>query len=551
MRNQLMASRSGGVKAFMSPVPLTPICWEAVQDQYKRDSARPLQLSGLTLEAVEPDHWGVMSVGLAKKPFDDKTVQEGINFCKSVLGVQQCQPATDAERALFLPCRQDMTKLNGSLTHKVAGLMNLPWPNPQETPNPLPTLQYQAVVDELFNSLFLNFQERITAKNIDAVEKFVKAKLVYFSEGRARQLHAKALKDPEYTRYFLAPETWKNLRLFLSGFLRYCRYIIGYMKNKYPDLDYYVPALLSTSSCLESYFSHVRGMAPIKMDAFGYACSSTGINLQHSVSLMQASSYDPKDVLAMESLDVLAPSIKVQRAQDAGFDNRMAALAELAATPIFQISCWETTGYSLGPRSVATPQPGAEDLHVGGPQTGRGVAGATPSEVHNDLEDELETERQLMAELDSSLPADEQPPAEEEIEAFKDYILTAPPTATPAAVGALGGGEPAQTKRQRGQQAGASVDLLAETVKNYSGGLLRAVREDNTFQGYLRLIVDKPGWLWFHNFAFSTDAMRADSAERALWQTLLDLFRVYEVYLSRKTGLLDDLLLAYQQTARF
>ena len=101
--------------------------------------------------------------------------------------------------------------------------------------------------------LSLNFLSRY--------ETQVKKCLDYFQGLRERQLERRHEKNKEWELSFLAPETWRNLRMSCRGFFAYCRAMIQYTDCAKPGTVarfYGVSTAHDNSSGLEAWFGTVR-----------------------------------------------------------------------------------------------------------------------------------------------------------------------------------------------------------------------------------------------------------------------------------------------------
>lgn len=73
----------------------------------------------------------------------------------------------------------------------------------------------------------MNKKENLTREKIDSYEEYIKSKLDYFSGWKEMQLARKAAKCDDWLESFLAPETWKNLRISVAGFIGYAQALLS------------------------------------------------------------------------------------------------------------------------------------------------------------------------------------------------------------------------------------------------------------------------------------------------------------------------------------
>jgi hypothetical protein len=158
----------------------------------------------------------------------------------------------------------------------------------------LASLQYLIVVREIFIEVFMNKMENLTREKIDSYEEYVKSKLDYFSGWKEMQLARQAAKCDDWLKSFLAPETWKNLRIAVTGFLGYTRAIL----SACPDVAF-VPFLHSNTSIIEAFFSCQRSRQQI--NAMSYASGVGTASTAKAIKYLQGNKgYDKEDVIPEE-----------------------------------------------------------------------------------------------------------------------------------------------------------------------------------------------------------------------------------------------------------
>ena len=88
--------------------------------------------------------------------------------------------------------------------------------------------------------------------------------LKYFERLRAKQIERRVAGDVKWELSFLAPETWRNLRITCRGFFAYCRAIIDYEMHSPPGTIarlYGISVAHANSSVLEAWFSAVETLS--------------------------------------------------------------------------------------------------------------------------------------------------------------------------------------------------------------------------------------------------------------------------------------------------
>jgi hypothetical protein len=84
------------------------------------------------------------------------------------------------------------------------------------------TLRYLVLLNEMFNSLFLNSSFYISASNIGDVEKFISNKLSFLAHWRSL-VTTRSCVDKSCANQFLSPETYHNIKLMCAGFIGFAR----------------------------------------------------------------------------------------------------------------------------------------------------------------------------------------------------------------------------------------------------------------------------------------------------------------------------------------
>ena len=272
LRNALLASSDGGPKDFQmvgSDGKRVGASWRFVQDARKRDLQRAddqlAPTSALSPEAVAVDGYAKMNVALAKQVFHGKTITEcltwAIEVLRDVVGLDvdvQLDAWMKEQKEIRSARRGQSRAVLGELMDQVFWVSNNYghlWP--AGIPNPFPTLEFEVVCGSIFNETLLNKNIQINNKTIDGIENHLKRCLKWFNDWQSFQLSQRDAGATEWCKYFIAPQTWANLRRTVCGFMSFCRYLLSLLPA---DSMANVPALRSTTSSLESSFGNIKGI---------------------------------------------------------------------------------------------------------------------------------------------------------------------------------------------------------------------------------------------------------------------------------------------------
>ena len=276
------------------------IVFDVIIDAKCRDDSRSSKLTALTNDSIDLHSWNKMRVSLAKVVFETRTINEIITYACTVLRIVQCPKPTPFElennKCLFMKHRKKYSNIYyGEQLWIIRNLMCLDWPT--NIFNILHTAEFLCVVNDIFNSIFLNIDERIDKENVKHVQSFLDYRMNYFHEWQNRQLIIKEneknipKESKTWQSTFLSHQTYFNLRLLVSGFMAYAKY-----KIEQSD-EIYIPMLHSNQSFLESYFSHIRAINQNVTPATMIS-STTTINIKLSSKFLNSkTSYDRSDCL--------------------------------------------------------------------------------------------------------------------------------------------------------------------------------------------------------------------------------------------------------------
>lgn len=160
----------------------------------------------------------------------------------------------------------------------------------------------------------------------------MKQSLNYFHGLWSKQQERRKLLDSSDTSWqsqFLAPETWRNLRMTCRGFFCYCRSVISYAKSH--NLKFYAlsPAH-ANSSVIEAWFSLVRSSGGDS--ATGYAAFVKNVQMRnaHKAVLEGNNMYsadDVGDISSGEEVDI-RDFIRQQKQREKEKDLRLSQFEE-------------------------------------------------------------------------------------------------------------------------------------------------------------------------------------------------------------------------------
>ena len=132
----------------------------------------------------------------------------------------------------------------------------------------LESLVYMGHIEALFHDFILNRREKLTAGNIDTYEKHAKDLLQYFGDWKISQLKRRKLGNSDWEKSFMAPQTYKNLRLCVGGFFHFARYMLNEVFPGEENGLTYIPMLSANQSLLEGKFSCQRLTGHDKGDTY-------------------------------------------------------------------------------------------------------------------------------------------------------------------------------------------------------------------------------------------------------------------------------------------
>jgi hypothetical protein len=214
----------------------------------------------MTKQSANLDHWSVMNVSFAKAPFKDKTITKMCNYLGKELGCLEQLYASKGK--CYAPGSSKWVAYCSVIKSYVMTSTEI------QIKQAVYVLEYQVIIHEIFIARMMNKEYCITKANIDEEESKMKDFLKYFAEWKQeqqefRRTEAKT-KNLDWKKYFLAEQTYTNLRLMIAGFFHYARTVLDHA-----DGPEYVPALHSNQSSIEALFSWIRHIGRDSVRDFG------------------------------------------------------------------------------------------------------------------------------------------------------------------------------------------------------------------------------------------------------------------------------------------
>ena len=274
-RNALHKSSHGKPRNFIYPAGV-PFGWNHIVDAYEREQERRLagksRETRLSVDAVFPDKWQVMNVSLCHITFEYKTVTE--------LMVHLAEKLSCVSGLVF---RDDITRTKTVLLEKRLEFLKEAVKTQQnsslECKSLLACIEFMVRISIIYNEHFQNRKcAGLNKGNIETIEKLMKRQLEYFGKWQEDVKKRSVDWDTSSTKWFLAPQTWLNLRIGVRGFLLYAKTILEMGANA----PAYVPFFHSNTSSLEGFFGMVRASRNDTAVAYGGFVGASDNNVEGS-----------------------------------------------------------------------------------------------------------------------------------------------------------------------------------------------------------------------------------------------------------------------------
>ena len=111
-------------------------------------------------------------------------------------------------------------------------------------------------VNEVFFETLLHKEEYLIASNVDMHIQWIKPRIDFMAQWKSN-VNARrdnppvdADRQPPISTQFIAPETWINMRMCITGWFEFAKYFLNNVNVKAM-----FPMLFITSSCIEVVFS--------------------------------------------------------------------------------------------------------------------------------------------------------------------------------------------------------------------------------------------------------------------------------------------------------
>lgn len=216
--HNLKAHRNALFNSSDSPKSVRHFCskegvrftWNScIEECYLRDCCNQFPATNLDDNSVYPNCWNKMLVGLALRPFSEKTLAE--QFCH-LASLLQCKDdilftgRVDENKDMSVMHRKRLKILKEALAFEEdsqsTGL--------DEVRRKLAGLEYCVFVACVFNEWFMNKTQNITLGKIDVLEAEMKECLTYFSEWKIATKATKK-KHKDWEKFCILPQTYNNL----------------------------------------------------------------------------------------------------------------------------------------------------------------------------------------------------------------------------------------------------------------------------------------------------------------------------------------------------
>ena len=257
-------------KCLMRFLDKAPFGWQGMLDSYARQRERVTTNKAgnmhLSFQAVNLDGLTLMNVPLAKAAFSREVLAEISDHCRNELMEELAQNELDPERDEVKGYDVEGGRGTGVRFLHYASVFRQAIPTNAESKlkykqilSDICLLEYLSVMHTIFIERFVNKEWSITLENIDseiaAIQAAISMLVAWQEEKQQFQANLpKGAPKTSWQRHLMAWKTFRNLRVGVSGFFGYVRDIL----NRYGEKVFFVPALHSNQSMIESYFGKMR-----------------------------------------------------------------------------------------------------------------------------------------------------------------------------------------------------------------------------------------------------------------------------------------------------
>ena len=122
-----------------------------------------------------------------------------------------------------------------------------------------PVSKLHSVNEAIFTQLLMSKKEQFTRGNHAIYKKHLQKLLTYYEDWKIAQLERRKSGLPRKTwePSFLAPETYRNMRIAISGCVHFTDYLLDYLPSRTEGI-YYVPMQINNQTPLGGHFSVTR-----------------------------------------------------------------------------------------------------------------------------------------------------------------------------------------------------------------------------------------------------------------------------------------------------
>ena len=162
----------------------------------------------------------------------------------------------------------------------------------------LSTMEYLAVHEAMFTDMLMSKGEKFTEGNHKIYMEFLQWLMTYFRDWKLAQLERRKAGLPRkvWEPSFLAPETWRNVRVAVCGFTHFAKYLLVILPDLIPGFTW-VPMQIDNQTPIEGTFSIFRASGH---DNENMGKAVTGHSSRSLAKATKRNSYDETDLPEME-----------------------------------------------------------------------------------------------------------------------------------------------------------------------------------------------------------------------------------------------------------
>ena len=159
-------------------------------------------------------------------------------------------------------------------------------------------MEYLAVHEAMFTDMLMSKGEKFTEGNHKIYMEFLQWLMTYFRDWKLAQLERRKAGLPRkvWEPSFLAPETWRNVRVAVCGFTHFAKYLLVILPDLIPGFTW-VPMQIDNQTPIEGTFSIFRASGH---DNENMGKAVTGHSSRSLAKATKRNSYDETDLPEME-----------------------------------------------------------------------------------------------------------------------------------------------------------------------------------------------------------------------------------------------------------